>query len=259
MAFASGTRRERAVSAAAVLLVHLAIGYALLTGFRIAWTPRREPPKLAVLDLAPPPPPPPLRQPHVVPRRVTQKKAGGGSSAPGLRARPTEIVLPPPIVPIPLPPPIAVAERPGPGAAATAGDAPIRGPGDGSGGRGNGRGGGEGDGEGYGSGGGGLSPPRHIRGRIRDSDYPRAAGTAGVSGVVEVRYRVEVDGRATRCTIEQSSGSAELDATTCRLIEARFRFDPSRDDLRRPVPSWIVQRHEWVVEKLPPAPDDRAR
>jgi protein TonB len=255
MAFVDGDRRERAASAAAVLLVHLLIGYALLSGLRIAGGPRLPSPELVVLDIAPPPPPP--RQPRVVPRRVTQKKAGGGSAPPALRARPTEIVLPPPIVPVAPPPPIAVAETPGPGAASSRGDAPVPGPGEGSGGRGNGRGGGDGDGEGFGSGGGGLSPPRHIRGRIRDSDYPRGAGTAGIGGVVEVRYRVEVDGRATRCAIERSSGSPELDATTCRLIEARFRFEPSRDDLRRPVPSWIVQRHEWVVETLPPEPDAR--
>jgi periplasmic protein TonB len=153
-----------------------------------------------------------------------------------------------------VPSPVIATETPDLGAAASAGDSTVPGPGMGSGGRGRGRGGGEGDGEGLGSGGGGLTPPRQIRGRIRDSDYPPEAGTAGVGGVVEVRYRVDVDGWARGCTIERTSGSAVLDATTCRLIEERFRFRPSRDDRGRPVPSWIVQKHEWVIEDLPPDP-----
>jgi protein TonB len=255
MTWRSEQRRERAVSAAAVALVHLLIGYALLTGLRIGGLPPLRAPTLTVFDIEPPPPPPPpIRQPRVQPKKVTPKKPGGGSAPPNLRARPTEIVAPPPVVPLPVPTPVVVTETPDQGAAASRGDAPIVGPGTGSGGFGRGRGGGYGDGEGYGSGGGGLSPPRQIKGRIRDSDYPSEAGSAGVSGIVEVRYRVEIDGRATRCSIEQSSGSPVLDATTCRLIEERFRFRPSLDGERRPVPSWIVQRHEWVVEDLPPEP-----
>ena len=93
---------------------------------------------------------------------------------------------------------------------------------------GRGRRSGTGDGAGDGAGDGGT-PPRHVRGRLRDSDYPRGLGEAGIEGTVSVRYAVAVDGRVSDCAIAHSSGSVVLDATTCRLIEQRFRLSPSRD------------------------------
>jgi protein TonB len=47
-----------------------------------------------------------------------------------------------------------------------------------------------------------------------------------------------------------------LDETTCRLIEERFRFEPSRDRSGRPVRSRIVENHEWDVEDIPSRPED---
>ncbi|HWT13829.1 MAG TPA: energy transducer TonB, partial [Allosphingosinicella sp.] len=131
----------------------------------------------------------------------------------------------------------------------------------GSGGLGDGTGSG-GDGGGGGGGGGygdgrGLSPPRWLRGRIRDSDYPPGLGEAGIGGTVSVRYTVETDGRVSGCMVTRSSGSGALDRTTCRVIEERFRFDPSRDGRGRPIRSQIVENHEWVVEDLPAEPDRR--
>lgn len=238
----------------AVVLVHLLLGFALSRGLRIGGLPALRAPALTVFEVEPPPPPPPPRaQPRVRPKKIALRKPGGGSAPPGLRARPTEIVAPRPVVPLPVPQPVVVTKTPDQGAAPSRGEAPIVGPGTGSGGLGRGRGGGYGDGEGYGRGGGGR-PPRQIKGRIRDSDYPSEAGSAGIGGVVEVRYRVEVDGRATGCSIERSSGNAVLDATTCRLIEERFRFRPSQEGDGRAVPSWIVQRHEWVIEQLAAEP-----
>ena len=70
-------------------------------------------------------------------------------------------------------------------------------------------------------------------------------------------YTVETDGRATRCQITRSSGSAELDETTCRLIEQRFRFDPSRDRYGRPVRSRIVQDHNWETQDVEEEQDER--
>ncbi len=125
------------------------------------------------------------------------------------------------------------------------------GTGTGSGGRGTGPGGG-GDGDGDG---GGFSPPRRIRGSIRDSDYPAGIGEAGIGGTVSVIYAVETDGRATNCRITNSSGNDALDDTTCRLIEQRFRFNPSRDRAGRPVRSRIVQDHYWETQDEEPEPE----
>ena len=144
------------------------------------------------------------------------------------------------------PPPVVAALQPATGVQATSGAALIAGPGTGAGGSGDGfGGGGSGDRDG--------TPPRWKRGRLKDEDYPREAALAGTTGTVGVRYLVQLDGRVGECRIARSSGSAELDATTCRLIQERFRFDPSRDARGRKVPAWVVESHEWVIERpLPP-------
>lgn len=159
------------------------------------------------------------------------------------------MVAPPPLVLLP-PPPLLAAPIAGPGAAADAGAAVVAGPGTGARGEGIGRGGGVGDGDGSGDGDsdGGV-PPRQISGRLRNSDYPEGLGVAGVQGRVSVRYLVELTGRVSDCEVTASSGSKVLDDTTCRLITERFRFRPSRDGRGRPVASYIVENHDWIVER----------
>ncbi|MDP8994994.1 MAG: energy transducer TonB, partial [Pseudomonadota bacterium] len=98
-----------------------------------------------------------------------------------------------------------------------------------------------------------------LRGSLRDSDYPAGLGEAGIGGRVGVRYTVETSGRVTNCIVTRSSGSDLLDRHTCRLIEQRFRFDPSRDGAGWPIRSQIVESHEWIVEDLPPEPGERPR
>ena len=123
---------------------------------------------------------------------------------------------------------------------------------------GNGTGGGIGNGAGpgEGDGAGGGTPPRRLSGRLRDSDYPRGLGEAGIEGTVSVEYRVELDGRVTDCVITRSSGSRLLDETTCDLIEQRFRYRPAHDRAGRPVISYIVENHSWIVHDEPPERGD---
>lgn len=242
-------------SVAGVVLVHALIGYALLTGLRLD-LPRRAAETLKLIDLLPMPDPPKPKAPQ--PHRIQSARPEGAASPPNLRAEPTQIVLPPPVVKLPSPTPMTVAPIAGTRNAPSAGSADIPGPGYGAGGFGNGRGaGGEGDGDGD----GGWVPPRQIKGRIRDSDYPRAAGEQGIGGTVGVRFQVEADGRVSHCDVERSSGSKELDETTCRLIVERFRFRPSLDPEGRPVPATMIQNHSWLIHQLPPdeQDDDRGR
>lgn len=238
--------RERIASAMGVALVHALLGYALITGLKFE-LPQRVTDELKLIDILPPPDPP--KPETKVPHRIKSKRPEGEASPPNLRAEPTQIVLPPPIIDLPAPNPLPVAPIAGTGNAPSAGSADIPGPGYGAGGFGNGRGaGGYGDGDG----GGGWTPPRLRRGRIRDSDYPRAAGEEGLGGTVGVRFVVQPDGRVSRCDVTRSSGSPVLDDTTCRLIVQRFRYDPSLDPEGRPVPATIVQNHTWVIRDLPP-------
>ena len=67
-----------------------------------------------------------------------------------------------------------------------------------------------------------------------------------------VRYTVGVDGRPSGCTITQSSGNADLDETTCRLIEQRFRYEPARDAEGRAIPDVQTGRHIWWTEPKRP-------
>ena len=252
MTAAGHNMRDRLRAGIPALAIHACLLLAIAWGLGLQLPPLAR--QTLQLVEVPPSLPPPV--PLVHPVRERSRRAEGAAAPANLEARPTEVVAPRPPIPLP-PPPIAAAPVAGPGAKPSSGAAPVPGPGTGAGGIGNGTGsGGSGNGPGGGGEGDGASPPRHIRGEIRDRDYPRGAAEGGVGGTVSVIYTVETDGHATHCAITRSSGSAELDETTCRLIEERFRFEPSRDRGGRPIRSRIVQDHEWDVETAPPRPDD---
>jgi protein TonB len=257
--------RDRAGGVAATALVHLLLGLALLWGLG-APMPRALDAPLKLFNVVPPPPepdPPPRRPPPRVESDTRAQRFAsreeGGASPPNLRSQATEVVAPRPQIPLPVPSPIVAAPYAGTGSDATSGAADIRGPGKGSGGEGDGSGSGAGGGGDGGGGYGRMTPPRLIRGRLRNSDYPPGLGEAGVGGTVSVRYTVLTDGSVVDCRITRSSGSRELDLTTCRLIEARFRYDPSRDGRGRPIVSHIVENHSWIVDDLPPDPEEPPR
>ena len=230
---------DRLLSGAAVVAIEALFAVLLLLGLAIGHSIPVES-ALKVFTVVPPVKPP--AQPVSAPRKATRHRAAR-AAPPNLKARPTEIVLPPPLVPVPQTP-ILAAPVAGDGAMVRAGAASLPGPGTGSGGRGSGLGsGGDGDGDG----GGGTAPLR-IKGRLRDADYPRELWEAGIGGTVSVRYHVEIDGRVTDCGITGSSGNAELDTLTCRLIEQRFRYRPSLDEQGRRVRSTIVENHSWIID-----------
>lgn len=181
-------------------------------------------------------------------------RPSGAAAPPNLRSRATEVQAPVPLVPIPVPPMMVVAEKPADAVQATSGAAPIAGPGTGAGGIGNGFGGG-GDGDGDGAGDPDAIPPRQIRGRITNRDYPEDLSDAGIGGRVTVLYLVETDGRVAECDVVGSSGNVQLDQWTCRLIRERFRFRPSLDGRRRPIPALIRENHYWTTERVPAEAD----
>lgn len=90
-----------------------------------------------------------------------------------------------------------------------------------------------------------VTLPLWRSGEVKDSDYPRDAWEAGIGGTVAVRYVVAPSGRATGCEVIRSSGSASLDSVTCRLIERRFRFRPSRDAQGHAIPAIVTEEHDW--------------
>lgn len=60
-------------------------------------------------------------------------------------------------------------------------------------------------------------------------DYPVSARRARREGVVEFIVRYGPNGSPTGCDIFSSSGYADLDEMTCRLVKARARFKPGRN------------------------------
>ena len=253
MSFGSHRSNDRIVGAVAAILVQGVLLWALLTGLAVHF-PGAASEDLKLFATAPPPPPPPPRE-RTRPHRIPSKRREGAASPPNLRAQRTEVVAPPPLVPpVVPPPPVVTAPMAGLGNADHAGASTIPGPGSGSGGLGNGTGSGDrGDGDGDG---GDYIAPEWRKGRLKMSDLPRSAEEAGVGGSVGVRYLVDTNGRVIQCAVTRSSGNPELDATTCRLIKQRFRFDPSRDDHGRPVRAYVVENHSWDIEHIAADPDE---
>jgi protein TonB len=232
-------QKSRIVAACGSAAITALLGYALMSGF--GYSPMQGAAReLDVFNITPEPPVVPERKPPPPPK---QSHKNGASGPPALRAKASEIVAPPPVLPVPSP--IAVAKTAGVGAASSQGASSIAGTGYGGGGNGNG----DGDGD------GGETPPEYRSGRIKDSDFPRGAVEAGVGGTVSVEYTVTTKGRVTDCKVTRSSGNSELDRTTCRLIEERFRYSPSRDARGNPVESMIVENHSWAVRRDEPPSD----
>lgn len=246
-----GWNRERIISALGVAALHALIGYVFLTslGFDLA---TRIGSDLKIFNVAEEPPPPPaeLPNPDKAEADTQQTKDPEGAASPAnLKDTPTEIMVPDPVIKIEVPPPVIAAPAAGQGNAESAGATNIVGPGTGSGGVGTGLGSGL-DGDGTGGGGGGrFTRARWISGSIRDSDYPRAAYEAGAGGTVYLRFVVAPSGRVSECRVTRSSGRADLDATTCRLIQKRFRYRPARDARGRPIADVIRGEHLWIAER----------
>ena len=66
-------------------------------------------------------------------------------------------------------------------------------------------------------------------------------------GRVIVRIDVGADGRATACATMATSGSAEIDSTTCRVILRRALFRPAIDAAGRRVAARTVSSVTWLL------------
>lgn len=237
---------DRIRSAIAVAALHAVLGYAFVSGLDLDVV-RSASDTLAVFDVSEALPPPPIEESRPRPKRDPE----GAAAPPGMKARPSPVVAPVPEVRLPVPPPIAAAPVPGAGIEPRAGASDRPGPGTGAGGVGTGLGSG---GSGSGTGGGGIAiKARQIAGRIKNSDYPRGAYKARAEGTVDARFMVATNGRAEGCAVIRSSGNAELDAATCRLIERRYRYKPARDAEGRAVPEVRIWRQFWWLEAPTPS------
>jgi len=191
-----------------VVLIHVAIGYALVSGLaykaaqklveRVTTVDIEEPPP----PEEEPPPPPPVDAPP-----------------------PPPVAPPPPINVNPNPPPVQVVDTPPPPmpvftqAARPAPPPPPPPPAP-------------------------PPPPSQARGatpqnqnswasRIQEN-YPARAIRDEIEGRVGVRVTIGANGRVTACTVSNSSGSSVLDQAACEGMERYARYNPALDDAGNP-------------------------
>lgn len=227
-------RKERARALAGVLLVHAALGAALLSGLSVQ-TVSEAVERLKTFNIDAPPPP--LAEPPPPPTLREESSAPEDEAAPAnVRSRPTPVVAPDPRVSLPVPLPINTAETPGPeGTDRTAGASNVPGVGTGAGGKGSGFGGGGSGGSGAGSG-GGLGSEARLLGGHRSRLSSSVLSEVGFrNGSVPLRLTIGANGRVTACRPQGTSGSARLDRELCRIMTSSSRWAPAKDRAGRPI------------------------
>jgi len=78
-------------------------------------------------------------------------------------------------------------------------------------------------------------------------DYPQSAIRNEEQGTTAVRMTIGTDGRVTDCSITQSSGSSALDQATCNILRRRARFTPAKDQAGNPITDSFSQRIRWEL------------
>jgi len=233
------TPRDRAATILMVVAIHVALVFALIN---LSPPLREQLPQEVVemFDVTEPPPPPVVEQ---IPEeeRAKPEREEGAASAKNIESKATPVVAPKPPIQLPIPKPIPVTKTPNTGSERTQGASNVVGPGTGAGGVGTGTGsGGSGSGTGGGGTGGQGTRPFLITPTLGRRDYPDEVYRYWPrGGTVFIAFRVQVDGRATDCKINRSSGVPAIDQWTCRLAETRLRFRPATDERGRPYVSWF--------------------
>lgn len=229
----------RLPSAIGVAAVHATLGWLLIGAIGVDLTGGTVE-ALKSFDVRTVEPPPPVsevpvreaeRLPARSPDMASAAPAPAGEAAAGPVQRETFWAVPMPMAPD--------------GGAASSG---LEGSGSGSGEQGSGTGSG-GSGEGGGGGGGAAVRAELLSGRITPEDYPPAAVAARAEGAATVRFWVGEDGRVRDCRVMRSSGHEALDAATCALVEARFRWSPARDAAGHPVAEERAWRQSWWLTR----------
>ncbi|WP_176592625.1 energy transducer TonB [Sphingobium sp. EM0848] len=197
MAYADHSQgSSRTISIIIVALIHAVLGYAFVTGLGMKYV-KKAAEQLNVIDVKEEPPPPDEEPPPPPPDQPIE---------------PPPVVAPPPIVQTPVQaPPIQTVRTPPPvfnpvPVAAPPPPAPPPPP------------------EVPAS----RATPRSNPGSwLSDADYPSRAQREERSGTAGFRLEIGPDGRVTNCTITSSTGHADLDEATCRLLPKRAKFKPA--------------------------------
>ena len=80
-------------------------------------------------------------------------------------------------------------------------------------------------------------------------DNPPLAKKERREGTTEFLVRYGKNGKPTGCEIVSSSGHADLDEQTCRLVKARARFRPGKNHEGETVGGTYQNRVNWYLGK----------
>ncbi len=220
----TGTSNRKMTALGVAIIVHIAIGYALITGLatdvvkHIQQTLKTEDVKIEKPKEEPPPPPPEKLQeiPVVTPPPIVQVQTN--APPPPIRTVISTVTrVAPPTAPTPAPPPPVIAPPAPTKPAVPASLATARG---------------------------------NNRALITNDDYPDASLRAEEEGTTRVSYDVNERGRVENCSVTASSGHPRLDEATCTLITRRFKFNPAKAEGGAPMrETGHADAIKWVVPK----------
>lgn len=90
--------------------------------------------------------------------------------------------------------------------------------------------------------------PRGNPGRwVTTNDYPSRALREEQEGITTVRLTIDASGAVTGCTVTGSSGSPLLDDATCKNMQRRARFNPATDRQGKPTSDTYSQSVRWQI------------
>ena len=209
---------NRVVAIIIVALVHIAVGYLLVTGLAVNAV-KNVVERVTTIDVEEPPPPEPEDEPPPPPEDIPDTAPPPpvapappiniAPAPPTLRTTPT---IPPPAPPaLRIPPPAPVAPPP-----------PSRAR--------------------------GASPDNLNRWAARiQGDYPSSALRREEQGTVTMRITIGANGRVEACAVTGSSGSSALDDAACRGMQRYARYNPALNAAGDPIPDTTSQSIRYVL------------
>ncbi len=200
----------------AAVVIHIFLGYALITGLALKIVKHiTEPIKTVnVKEVEKPPeePPPPPPKDVEIPPFVPPPEVTVESSAPPTITTQNTVVPPPQPTYVPPAPPAPVAPPAPP--------APT----------------------------GPTSPATAIGSSttVSEDDYPPASLRAEEQGRTVITVSINTQGRVDSCNVTTSSGFPKLDDKSCQIAQRRFRFKPALQN-GQPVASTKVMPIRWQI------------
>ena len=200
-----------------VALIHIFVGYALVTG--LAYEAAKQiVKKVTTVDIKEevkkeePPPPPPKQETAPPPPVAPPVKINVSTTPPPIQT----VTTPPPPAPVILvaPPAPAIVAPPAPKFQPK-----------------------------------GAVPKGNPGSWATTNDYPSRALREEREGTTSFRVTVGPDGRVADCQVTSSSGSPDLDEATCANVRRRGRFTPATDGEGQPTTGSYSNRIRWVIPK----------